>query len=69
MTRYSQGVGCCLTGCLRLFFFTIWRLLAAALLAMLLARIDAYVERRHGHTTVGRAYRAYRQRGKGGARP
>jgi protein-S-isoprenylcysteine O-methyltransferase Ste14 len=58
-------VGCCLTGCLRLIFFQIWRLIAAAILAMLLARVDTYVERRYGGTTAGRAYRAYRKRGKG----
>ncbi len=58
-------MGCCLTGCLRLIFFQIWRLAAAAILAMLLARVDDYVERRYGDRTVGRAYRAYRKRGKG----
>ncbi len=58
-------MGCCLTGCLRLIFFQLWRLVAAALLAMLLARIDAYVERRHGESTAGRAWRAYRRSGKG----
>jgi len=57
-------VGCCLVGCLRLVFFQIWRLIAAALLAMLLARVDDYVERRHGDRVAGRAWRAYRKRGK-----
>ena len=51
-------------GCLRLIFFQIWRVLLAAIVAMLLARIDDYVERRHGGSTVARAYRAYRGRGK-----
>lgn len=59
-------MGCCLTGCLRLIFVQIWRLIAAALLAMLLARVDEYVERRHGGSTAGRAWRAYRSRGKKG---
>ena len=36
----------------------------AALIAMVFARIDDYVERHHGGSTVGRAYRAYRTRGK-----
>ena len=62
--RYSRAVGCCLTGCLRLIFFQIWRLIAAALLAVVFARIDDYVERRYGDRAVGRAYRAYRRRGK-----
>jgi hypothetical protein len=31
---------------------------------MLLARVDDYVERRHGGSTAGRAWRAYRRRGK-----
>ena len=57
-------MGCCLVGCLRLIFFQLWRLLAAALLAMLLARVDDYVERRHGDNRAGRAWRAYRSRGK-----
>lgn len=60
-------MGCCLTGCLRLIFVQIWRLLAAALLAMLLARVDDYVERRYGGSTAGKAWKAYRGRGKGTA--
>ena len=51
-------------GCLRLIFFQIWRVLAAAIIAMLLARVDAYVERTQGTSTAGRAWRAYRSRGK-----
>ena len=58
-------MGCCLTGCLRLVFFQIWRLIAAALLAMLLARVDDYVEGRYGTSGPGRAWKAYRKRGKG----
>ena len=57
-------MGCCLVGCVRFLFFQLWKLLLAALVAMILARIDDYVERRHGGSTVGKAYRAYRSRGK-----
>jgi len=57
-------VGCCLVGCLRLIFFQIWRLLLAALVAMVLARVDEYVERRHGGSAPGRVWRTYRSRGK-----
>jgi hypothetical protein len=58
-------VGCCLGGCLRLLLFWLWRALLAALIAMILARVDAYVERRGwGETTAGRAYRFYRERGR-----
>ena len=51
-------------GCLRLIFFQIWRLLLAAIVAMLLARVDDYVERRHGGSGAGKAWRMYRTRGK-----
>jgi hypothetical protein len=51
-------------GCLRLVFFQIWKLALAAILAMLFTRADNYVEDRHGDTTAGRAWRAYRSRGK-----
>ena len=57
-------MGCCLVGCLRFLFFQLWKLILAALVAMIFARIDDYVERHHGGTTMGRAYRAYRSRGK-----
>ena len=57
-------MGCCLAGCVRLIFFQLWKLVLAALFAMLLARVDDYVERRHGTSTAGRAWRAYRKRGK-----
>ena len=60
-------MGCCLGGCFRLIFVTLWRVLLAALIAMLFARVDAYVERRGWTDTLaGRAYRAYRLRGKKG---
>lgn len=56
-------MGCCLGGCLRLLFFTLWRLLLAAAVAVLLARIDEYVERSgHRDALTGRAWRAYRAR-------
>ena len=57
-------MGCCLLGCLRLVFFQIWKLLLAGLLAVLFARVDDYVERRHGETAPGKAWRTYRSRGK-----
>lgn len=51
-------------GCLRLLFFQLWKVLLAALLAVLFARIDAYVENRHPDSTPGKAWRAYRGRKK-----
>jgi hypothetical protein len=51
-------------GCLRLIFFQIWKVLLAAIVAMLLARVDTYIDRNHGGTTAGRAWQAYRSRGK-----
>jgi protein-S-isoprenylcysteine O-methyltransferase Ste14 len=57
-------VGCCLMGCLRLLFFQLWKVLLAALLAVVLARIDSYVERRYPESTAGKAWRAYRSRRK-----
>jgi hypothetical protein len=56
-------------GCLRLIFFQIWRLLLAAIVAMLLARIDDYIENRHGGSTAGKAWRMYRARGKKKQKP
>jgi hypothetical protein len=56
-------VGCCIFGCLRLLFFTLWRAILAALLALVLARIDAYIEQHHGESLAGRAWRGYRERG------
>ena len=48
-------MGCCLGGCLRLIFFWLWRALLAAAIAMLFARVDAYVERRGlGESLAGR---------------
>ena len=58
------GVGCCLMGCLRLIFFQIWKLLLAAIVAMLFTRVDRYVDERHGGTTAAKAWRVYRTRGK-----
>jgi hypothetical protein len=56
-------MGCCLGGCVRLLFFTLWRAVLAALTAVLLARIDSYVEgSEHRDAVTGRAWRAYRAR-------
>lgn len=58
-------MGCCLGGCLRLISGVLWRAILTALIAALFAQVDAYVERRGWHETpAGRAYRAYRSRGK-----
>ena len=51
-------------GCLRLVFFQIWKLLLAAIVAMLFTRVDRYVDERHGGTTAAKAWRVYRTRGK-----
>ena len=56
-------MGCCLGGCFRLLFFALWRLILAALTAIVLARIDAYVEgSSHRDAMTGRAWRMYRSR-------
>ena len=57
-------MGCCLAGCVRLLFFQLWKVLLAALLALLFARVDTYVERRYPDSGAGKAWRAYRGRGK-----
>ncbi len=57
-------MGCCLGGCLRLLAFTLWRAIAAALLAVLLTRVDTFIEERHEDSLTGKAWRAYRSRGK-----
>jgi hypothetical protein len=49
---------------MRFLFFQLWKLLLAAMIAMIVARVDDYVERRHGGSTAGKAWRAYRTRGK-----
>jgi hypothetical protein len=41
----------------------LWRAILAALIAVVLARVDSYVEERHGENIAGRAWRAYRERG------
>ena len=51
-------------GCVRLLVFTLWRAIAAAILAVLLTRVDAFVEDRHSDSLTGKAWRAYRTRGK-----
>jgi hypothetical protein len=43
--------------------FALWRAIAAALLAVLLTRVDTFVEERHGDSLTGKAWRAYRKRG------
>jgi protein-S-isoprenylcysteine O-methyltransferase Ste14 len=53
-----------LGGCLRLLAFTLWRAIAAALLAVLLTRVDTFIEERHSDSVTGKAWRAYRSRGK-----
>ena len=60
-------MGCCLGGCVRLIAFAAWRAIFAALLAILLARIDNYVASSgKSDTMAGRAWRLYRSRsGKG----
>ena len=56
-------MGCCLGGCVRLLFFTLWRLALAALTAVALARIDDYIEgSEHRDAVTGRVWRAYRTR-------
>lgn len=57
-------MGCCLGGCVRLLMFTLWRAIVAALLAVLLTRVDTFVDERHGDSLTGKAWRAYRSRGK-----
>ncbi|TME61657.1 MAG: hypothetical protein E6I51_08525 [Chloroflexi bacterium] len=57
-------MGCCLVGCVRLLFFALWRAIVAALVALVLARIDAYVERNHEESLAGKAWRTYRGRGR-----
>ncbi|MGH2473394.1 MAG: hypothetical protein ACRDG6_13575 [Candidatus Limnocylindria bacterium] len=44
--------------------FTLWRAIVAALLAVLLTRVDTFVDERHGDSLTGKAWRAYRSRGK-----
>jgi hypothetical protein len=57
-------VGCCLMGCLRLLFFQLWKVLLAALFAVVFARVDSHVAGRYPDSTAGKAWRAYRSRGK-----
>ncbi len=51
----------CLAGCVRLLAWALWRAILAALVAMLFARADAFVERRFGAHRAGRAYRVWRR--------
>jgi hypothetical protein len=50
----------CLLGLFRFLLLALWRAAIAALIAILFARVDAYVERRYGSHPAGRAYRAWR---------
>lgn len=59
-------MGCCLTGCLRLLLFALWRAIAAAAFALVLARIDAYLEGRED--PASRIWRTYRSRRGTGVR-
>jgi hypothetical protein len=53
----------CLGGCVRLLFLALWRVVLAAVVAVLLARIDAYIEgSSHRDAVTGRAWRMYRGR-------
>jgi hypothetical protein len=45
-------------------FFQLWKVILAALLAVVFARVDAYIERRYPDSTAGKAWRAYRGRRK-----
>jgi hypothetical protein len=51
-------------GCLRLLFFQLWKVLLAALLALVFARVDSHVESRYPDSAAGKAWRAYRGRRK-----
>jgi hypothetical protein len=51
-------------GCFRLIFFQLWKVLLAALVAVVFARVDSYVEVRYPDSTAGKAWRTYRRRGK-----
>jgi hypothetical protein len=50
----------CLLGLFRFLFLLLWRAILAAIIAILFARVDAYVERRYASHPAGRAYRAWR---------
>lgn len=56
-------MGCCVAGCFRMLAFALWRAVFAAVLAVVLARIDSYVAS-SGKTDsmAGRAWRLYRSR-------
>ena len=51
-------------GCLRLLFFQLWKVLLAALIALVFARVDSHVETRYPDSAAGKAWRAYRGRRK-----
>jgi hypothetical protein len=45
-------------------FFQLWKVLLAALIALVFARVDSHVESRYPDSAAGKAWRAYRGRGK-----
>jgi hypothetical protein len=51
-------------GCLRLVFFQLWKVILAAIIAIVFARVDSYVDRRYPDSAAGKAWRTYRSRGK-----
>ena len=51
-------------GCLRLVFFQLWKVILAAIIALVFARVDSYVERRYPDSAAGKAWKTYRGRGK-----
>jgi len=51
-------------GCLRLLFFQLWKVLLAALIALVFTRVDSDGEARYPDSAAGKAWRAYRSRGK-----
>ncbi len=51
-------------GCLRLLFFQLWKVILAAIVALVFARVDSYVEGRYPDSSAGKAWRAYRGRRK-----
>lgn len=64
-------MSCCVAGCFRMLAFALWRAIFAAVLAVVLARIDSYVASSgKTDTMAGRAWRLYRSRsGKRSRRP
>ncbi len=56
-------MGCCLGGCVRVIGFALWKAVFAAILAILLSRLDNYVDRSgKSDSLAGKAWRMYRSR-------